>query len=959
MREFFSQQLDYIFFFYGLAFIILAAVTFALHRTDRDRIPWRWLTLFGLIHGVNEWLDLAAFTVGDQTLFLYFRLFILALSYICLLEFFRKGLAHLKGLNIPFFYSILLTIIAGWGLFFGLDALAVSIRYTLGLTGAWGGAYVIFHFQRKNNLGSLSLLTASAILFLYGMACGLVVPKADFYPAVLVNQEAFSHLTGLPIQLTRGILAVVLSICIWSYYVQLRKSEMLSSVREEINFGKWLSVFLVLVVSAGWIFTDYTGKQKEKDLQNGLLMRVKLAAATLNPADLKKLTWSDADLKSPVYQELKRKLILMQKAATDSRFVCLMGYRDHRTYVLVDSEAPASPDYSPPGQYYAEASEDYITLLSGAQSDIIGPEPDRWGSWITGVYPIGRYDGRMVHLVFDFDASAWLHKISLARLIPIVITFMIIALILTFFVMFQYGIDTREALASSEMTLRRVFDHVYDAIIVHDENGHIIDANDRMLSLYGVSRQEIGRLSVVEDLSSAENAMDNLHNTWCKVLDGENYLFEWVARRPHEGVEFPVEVHLCRMDFSGKPVIVATVRDLTLHKIAEKERNVLHEQFLQAQKMESVGRLAGGVAHDFNNMLAAILGYAELTLEYMTPDDAPHRECLLEIQKAGERAKALTRQLLAFGRNQVMEFRVVNLNQVIKDFEKLMKRLIGEDINVRTNLAPTLPAIMADISQLEQILLNLAVNARDAMPQGGELIISTEHIDLTDEYSSIHPDVKPGDYVFLTFSDTGSGMSDETRTRVFEPFFTTKDMGKGTGLGLSTVYGIVTQHGGHIDVTSSVGKGTTFRIFFPTTINTEETAAPGDLTRTDIPRRSLLVLVVEDDPAIRLLTCRFLNQLGHRVLEALDVKDAIRLCTEHRNGIDVLLTDVVMPDMTGRQLFEYVHELSPVMRVIYMSGYPEQLIAHHGVLSKGTFFLQKPFSSYDLARILQEAFKNT
>jgi len=958
MREFMIQQLDYIFFFYGLAFIVLAFVTLALNRIDKDRLPWRWLILFCLLHGINEWMEMLAIGLGDHFAFSLFRLFILAASFVCLLEFSRTGLEFLKIINISPLVIVMLLLISSLGLLDGLQGLCVTIRHALGLTGAIAAALTLWLFRRQHNPHSKALAVAVVAFSLYAVFTGLIVPATAQHPSSWISQEGFLHVVGLPVQLFRGILAFVITLTFWNFYLDLRKQVLVSYVHKEMKLGMIIAGVLIFTVAVGSICTYYFGQKKADHLKKSLLLRVQLAAVSLEPAILKKLKWNDVDLQSPDYRYLKSKMIQFRKATPDSRFVCLMGYHNQRTYILVDSEPPESLDYSPPGQYYAEASADYIHLLGSVRQDIIGPLHDRWGSWITGVAPVVRFNDRIIHLVFDFDAADWVRDVKQTRLIPIMLTLMISMMLLTFFLMYQHSIDTREALAASEITLRRVFDHVYDAIIVHDEKGCIIDANDRMLSLYGVSRQEIGTLSVVEDLSAADNAVDVMPETWRKVLDGENYLCEWIARRPHDGSEFPVEVHLCRMDLSAKPVIVATVRDLTLHKNAEEERNILHEQFLQAQKMESVGRLAGGVAHDFNNMLAAILGYAELTLEYMTPDGAPHRECLLEIQKAGERAKALTRQLLAFGRKQVLEFKVVNLNQVIEGFEKLMKQLIGEDIDVRTNLSVTLPSIMADVSQLEQILLNLAVNARDAMPHGGKLAISTQHIDLAREHTKVHPDVKAGKYVLLTFSDTGSGMEDETRSRVFEPFFTTKDMGKGTGLGLSTVYGIVMQHGGHIEVASTVGQGTTFRIFFPITHSLEESSPAVNPIHTDMPRRSLHVLVVEDDPAIRLLTCRFLDRLGHRVLEALDVKDAIRICAEHGSTLDVLLTDVVMPELTGRQLYEHVREFSPGMCVIYMSGYPEQVIAHHGVLSKGAFFLQKPFSSYDLSLILQEVFKN-
>ena len=957
MRELIAQQLDYIFFLYGLSFIFLAVVTFALHRIDKDRLPWHWLVFFGLTHGLNEWLNMLALSLGDPPLFLASRLFVLAVSFLCLLEFFRRGLNKLQGLSLSPYATFFLAAFSLWGLFHGLNGLFVSFRYTLGFVGTLGTAYIIRLYCRKYYPHNVPLSFAVYSLALYGFFTGLIVPKTDFYPPVLLNQDMLLQLTmGLPVQLFRGTLAVIVSISIWTFYLSRRKESSQFYLYQEKYYGKIIAVMLIFTVITGWMLTDYNGRQKEGILQESLLRRVQVAAAALEPSAVRSLKWKDSDLASPDYHSLKEKLARLQKAAPDSRFVCLMGYQDHRTYVLADSEPPESPDYSPPGQYYQEASEEYIRLLGSGKQGIIGPLDDRWGSWITGVSPLMKVGGRIIYLVFDFDAVFWRQEVRQSRLIAIVITVMLSLLILTFFVMYQHSMDIREALAISENTLRHVFDHVHDAIIVHDGNGRIIDANDRTLSLYGLSQDEIGRLSSIHDLFSPLNSPDSLYAIWTKVLEGKNILLEWDAHRPRDGVTFPVEIYLCRMDLSGEPVIVATIRDLTASKQAEEQRRTLQEQFLQAQKMESIGRLAGGVAHDFNNLLAIILGYAEMALEFMTPPGAPHRESLLEIQKAGERAKSLIRQLLAFSSSQVLDFKSVHLNRVVQDFEKLLQRLIGEDIRIDTRLSPALPRIQGDVSQLEQILLNLSVNARDSMPSGGVLTFVTDKVFLSEEYAKIHPDAKPGEYALLSVTDTGEGMSEEVRTRIFEPFFTTKEKGKGTGLGLSTVYGIVAQHRGYIDVTSAVGKGTTFQIYFPASVAQEADAQPSLVRKEEAPRQSLLVLVVEDDPAIRRLSCRFLDELGHRVLEAHDVGDAIRLCTEHRSAIDVMLTDVIMPEMSGHELFARVHELSPAMKVIYMSGYPDQIMAHNGFSKNGACFLQKPFSLSQVSRILQDLF---
>jgi len=391
--------------------------------------------------------------------------------------------------------------------------------------------------------------------------------------------------------------------------------------------------------------------------------------------------------------------------------------------------------------------------------------------------------------------------------------------------------------------------------------------------------------------------------------------------------------------------VSAVARDVT-------ESKNLEAMLRQAQKMEAVGQLAGGVAHDFNNLLGVILGYTGLMLDHLSPDDPKHKS-ISEIQKAGDRAALLTRQLLAFSRKQVLQPKVLDLNTVVAGAEKLLQRLIGEDIELLVVLNPALGRIEADAGQLEQIIMNLAVNSRDAMPPGGKLTIETSNVEVDEEYAAQHPSTRTGPHVMLSVTDTGCGMDAKTKAHIFEPFFTTKEFGKGTGLGLSTVYGIVKQSGGSVWVYSEVGIGTTFKIYLPCVSPALEVAPPSDKP-DKIERGSQTILIVEDEAALLEVTHQSLDAVGYTVLAALGPVEAIRISESHPGPIHLMVTDVIMPGMSGAQLASRLSVPRPEMKVLYVSGYTDDTIVRHGVLDPGLAFLQKPFSPKTLARKVGE-----
>jgi PAS domain S-box-containing protein len=399
--------------------------------------------------------------------------------------------------------------------------------------------------------------------------------------------------------------------------------------------------------------------------------------------------------------------------------------------------------------------------------------------------------------------------------------------------------------------------------------------------------------------------------------------------------------------------IVLNSRNVTERKRAEEALHVSEEQLRQLQKMEAVGRLAGGIAHDFNNLLAVINGYSDILLRRWARSDEGDREKIEQIRKAGERAVQLTRQLLAFSRKQVLQPTVLDMNAVVSDMDKMLRRLLSEDIEVLTHLAPQLGRVKADFGQIEQVMLNLAVNARDAMPQGGKLTIETKNVELDEEYTRGHKSAQPGPHVMLAVSDTGCGMDAETQARIFEPFFTTKEIGKGTGLGLSTVYGIVKQSGGSLWVYSEVGRGTTFKVYLPR-VEAEIKPSQSLAGNLELQRGTETILLVEDEEGVRRLTRELLQESGYEVLSARHGVEALEILEENIERIQLLLTDVVMPHMGGRELADRLAITQPQMRVLYMSGYTDDAILHHGVLDHGTAFIEKPFTAKALTKKIRE-----
>ena len=489
-----------------------------------------------------------------------------------------------------------------------------------------------------------------------------------------------------------------------------------------------------------------------------------------------------------------------------------------------------------------------------------------------------------------------------------------------------------------------------DVVMITDRTGVIEYVNPAFEVLTGFSRQEaIGRTPRM--LKSGHQPRELYQHLWQTILLGEVFRGVMVNRKKN-GEVFYVEKTITSLRDSGGEIthFISNDRDIT-------ERRRLESQLRQAQKMDAIGKLAGGVAHDFNNLLMVISAYAELMQDSLAPEH-PLRRNVEEIQKAAGRAADLTRQLLAFGRKQMQALQVLDLNAIIKDINKMLPRMIGEDIELVSAPGPNLGKVKADPTQIEQILMNLAVNARDAMPKGGKLTIETASVHLDGDYRQRHSMVPGGDYVLLAVTDTGQGIKPEHLPHIFEPFYTTKPEGKGTGLGLATVYGIVKQNNGFVWVYSEPGLGTTFKIYLPRVQQKSKPLAAVEPLEAS-PRGCETLLLVEDEAAVRQSSREFLVLCGYIVLEARDGEDALRLARDYRGRIDLVVSDVVMPRMGGPSLAKQLAAERPETQVLFVSGYAENTVLRHGAIDVVTRFLQKPFSLKTLGRKIREVLDST
>ncbi len=510
------------------------------------------------------------------------------------------------------------------------------------------------------------------------------------------------------------------------------------------------------------------------------------------------------------------------------------------------------------------------------------------------------------------------------------------------------------ALEESRETVLALFENAAQGILTVDTLGRILSFNAMAERLFGYRREEIVGGKLEELLPAKLAAIHERHrgDYFASPRTRPMGLGMDLIGRRKDGSEFPVEISLSHLRADGGTVAVAFVNDVSERKRSESERKKLEQQLEHATKMEAVGRLAGGIAHDFNNLLTALSGFAEIVLDEL-PEGHLLRQGAKETLKTCQRSSSLVRRLLAVSRRQVLQLVEMDLNPKIAEIEKMLRSVLGEDVELVVNLEPSPSCVRADESQIEQVLLNLAVNARDAMPTGGRLTIRSVNVEVEDGLERHHLGVPPGPYVLVSVSDSGAGMDRETLQHIFEPFFTTKERGKGTGLGLATVYGIVNQSGGNVSAESEPGRGATFKIYLP---RIRPSGAPAaHFTALEASRKgSETILVVEDESSVRMVAVAGLRKAGYRVLEATDGEEALRIAERHDGPIDLVLTDVLMPGIHGPALVKRLNERRRGLRALFMSGHADDALLHHGVLEGGLAFLEKPFTREELAKKVRE-----
>ncbi|MBI2298832.1 MAG: response regulator [Armatimonadetes bacterium] len=907
----------------GLAWLLFAASA----RYDRHpaRLPlwWPGLALYAATHAGEEWTHLLSVGLGAPPWAEWAEGLWVATGIVALTEFGRESTWLLRGRTAGRW--LLVAVGVGALLLFCLPVQGhAAALLCVSLPALVWAAAVVWAAAASLTAGR-PWLRLAAVGFAAGAGLGLLLPltvphRGDPQP-LAPALEALAVLAATFGLQHAGALELTDLDLVYRRTLRLRRGALLGA--------------LLGISAACWWATGRASQHAEAKLRENLRRRVTTAAAALDPRQVCRLRGLPADLGTASYTGVARRLEQVRQANPDCRSACLFGLRDGQVVSIAGSEPAASPDYAPPGRVHDDASPALIDLFYQPKPLEEGPFTDAWGVWSSGHAPVLDPATGRVLAVFGMavDASHWAENVAARRVEPISVALLFAVLLISFAVAQQRADQARQAIAAAGLRLRRVFDHVDDAVIVADADGRILEVNGRMLELFRIAPDATDDLSLA-DLSGAGNEAEQLAPVWESVLAGGTCTFEWNARRPSDGSEFPVEVYLCPMARGDDAVVVATVRDLT-------ERRRLAAQLEHAHRMNAIGQLAGGVAHDFNNLLTTITAAANF-LAGAVPPDGPAAADVDAIRHAAERAAELTGQLLAFSRRQVIQPRPIQLNELLEGMRQIIRRLLKESVALRLDLDEHLGVVLADPGQLEQAVMNLVANSDDAMPRGGILALRTSEVTLTTAELAAQPDVTPGDFVLLSVTDTGGGMDESTAEHVFEPFFTTKDVGRGTGLGLASVYGIVKQNRGHITCESAPGRGTTFGIYLPRLAMPEAPAAGPPSPVADC-RGDETILLVEDEPMVRELLQRVLEDYGYRVLAAPDGPTALGLAEQPDAAIDLLLSDVVMPGMSGRELAERLLTQLPGVAVLHMSGHPESVMAREGVLVSGAQFIAKPF----------------
>jgi PAS domain S-box-containing protein len=807
-----TANLDYIFFFYGLSFIILSALLYPLCRSKEEKIPWKWLAAFAFVHGCLEWMDMFALSLGDNRTYSIIRIVVLALSFTCLIEF---SLASNIIMNRRIFSRkiyLALFLLTALSSFYGIAGLRSGVRYFLGFpAGAWS-ALTLWRLRNlhQDSKKSIHALTVAGIAMgTYVILSGLIVSKASFFPASVFNQENFFAVFGIPVQLLRGISATIIAIAFWRYYL-FRLSKIL---RNQLLYSReFFFIFLLLVILiSGWIYTGFVSQSVELDKKRQLLHIAKQSVAAVSELHLEALSASVLDLENPNYIRLKEQLMRMRSTREDIRFIYIMRKVGDQAIFLVDSEASGSADESPPGQIYTEISPKTEAVFKTKAAVIDGPATDRWGTWISGIVPVFNGKKKLIAVLgVDLDYKYFKASILRERLKPILITLLFAILLIVFYISSVIQRDLELKLRQDKRKFEAIFDQTFQFIFLLSSEGRLIEANNSALEFSAVKEEEMVGKFFWDTCwwSHSQQEQEKLRLAFQKASQGEFVRFETIF------TDFAGNIH--NIDFSLKPVkdesgevvmIIPEGRDVTMYRQIQDELNKTNIMLAQSEKMAALGRFSSGVAHQIKNPLAIILSGVELLENKLAQSEVAIKDCLSIIKEAVGRADSIIKHLFEYLRPSAAKFEKISISDLINAALEMVKHKASVNrIMIKTKISQEDMHSEIDKEQMQQVILNILMNAAEAMPDGGSIDINA-YKKLVPELSSSEP------ANVIEIADTGVGIAPDDLEKIFEPFFSTKLKEKGTGLGLVVVKAFIDENNGKIFVDSELGKGTAVRIF--------------------------------------------------------------------------------------------------------------------------------------------------
>ncbi len=977
--------MDQLFALNGFLSIAISAIIIFGDRPLRTVTPWFWLCLFGCLYGVHAWLLVVLCSAPDDYELRWASLALTALAGVSLMEFARTASDLSRRPRRSQWLLVPCAVVAGLGSCWGEDGFYRAVQAALLLPAGLWGAWALRKAGRAGG-GLEATWTAAAALAL--AAIGLLAALRAGLPSLSGFLTLKTALRGdVRLSCMLGLQAVALGVLVlflWRHAFLPRVVEGPRLLLPRLQELLWIGLLMVFV--GGSLATAWTGRSKNRYLRLQLLSHVGTVAASLDPSDVAAVARALGDETLPAYKRLRDQCRTLVDVMEEPCYIYVLGKRTNEIVFYLDTEPTrlaslqATNDTAKPGDIYRDAPADLRRVFSsGAMRVTSRPYTDKWGTYMSAFTPIWDHrpgqSGQLLCVVgFDVDASNWYSRLARPRLAPIAITLLLAGLLGMFLLIRERDENAKgrlvkaladreraeQELREQERLVSAVAQTSPDFLSVFDlREMRTVYTNRRVADLISLPPGETGSLGKnwlktlahPDDQARVREHLEHIK----RAVDGEVVGIEYRLRTRDGNYRwFQSRDTVFRRDAEGRVIqCLSVAQDITEIKQAEATRSNLEAQLRQSQKLEAVGQLAAGVAHDFNNLLTVIQGNASLLQE--TASDEPALFCG-QILEAARRAAGLTQQLLLFSRRHAPQRQLLNLGETLSRLSDMLRRLIGEHVRLEWRCAAGLPPVSADPAMIEQLVLNLAVNARDAMPHGGKLTVSVESVSLEASAAQRHPKARPGRFLCLAVSDTGCGIETANLSRIFEPFFTTKELGKGTGLGLATAYGIVEQHQGWIEVATALNQGTTFQVFLPAAEG--QPAAPQAVPAPVVhPGRNETILLVEDELAVLSFAERVLRRGGYRVLSATTGAEALELWPLHKDRVELLITDHLMPEgMTGLELATRLKADRPRLKAILTSGYCAEAADINTTANEVLAgFLAKPFTPEELLQAVEDA----